>query len=195
MAQTRTTDTKRKIKAAFTQIVQEKGMDALTVSDVARRAGINRGTVYLHYADKYDMLHQLEDEALEKLAAYLFPDEEAPVRNLDELVPYEAVKQALDYVKSDIAFFQALVGEGGDPQFSEQFKQLVGMMIHREVSRSSSLALNMQGVPEDYAHEIALGSVMAVCLLWIRKGASEPTELIARLITRAKTLSPYDFLE
>ena len=40
----RTAQTKARIKEALVGLIAEKGFDALTVSDVTRRAGINRGT-------------------------------------------------------------------------------------------------------------------------------------------------------
>ena len=48
MVRQRQTKTEAKIKAAFTTLVKNKGFDAMTVSDLAREADINRGTFYMH---------------------------------------------------------------------------------------------------------------------------------------------------
>ena len=58
----RTAQTRARIKAALVELIGEKGFDALTVSDVTRRAKINRGTFYIHYQDVNDLLQRLEDE-------------------------------------------------------------------------------------------------------------------------------------
>ncbi|KAB8287736.1 TetR/AcrR family transcriptional regulator, partial [Bifidobacterium avesanii] len=71
MARKRNTGTEAKIKAAFTQLLKEKGFDAMTVSDIARIAGINRGTFYMHYMDKYDLKQQLLDNAIYDLRRIL----------------------------------------------------------------------------------------------------------------------------
>ena len=47
--------TRRSIMQASREIMREKGFDAMTVQDIADRANVNRGTIYLHYMDKYDM--------------------------------------------------------------------------------------------------------------------------------------------
>ena len=44
-----TIKTKEKIKSAFTELIMEKGFNNLSVVDISERAGINRGTFYLHY--------------------------------------------------------------------------------------------------------------------------------------------------
>ena len=51
----RNTRTEARIKAAFTTLVRTKGFDSMSVSDIARTAGINRGTFYMHYTDKFDL--------------------------------------------------------------------------------------------------------------------------------------------
>ncbi len=44
----RNTQTKEKIKRTFIDLINEKGFESMTVSDVARGSEINRGTFYLH---------------------------------------------------------------------------------------------------------------------------------------------------
>lgn len=43
--------TRQNIKSAFMQLTLEKESAKLAVSDIAEKAGINRSTFYLHYAD------------------------------------------------------------------------------------------------------------------------------------------------
>ena len=40
--------------------MEEKDFEIITVLDITKRANINRGTFYLHYVDKYDMLEKYE---------------------------------------------------------------------------------------------------------------------------------------
>lgn len=48
--------TRRLITQAFMEVAREKGFTATSIQDIADRANINRGTVYLHFADKYMLL-------------------------------------------------------------------------------------------------------------------------------------------
>lgn len=59
--------TKRAIKAAFIELVNEKGFANVTIKEIAARAIINRQTFYNYYQDKYDLTEQLNDELLEIL--------------------------------------------------------------------------------------------------------------------------------
>ena len=62
-----TIKTKEKIKSAFTELIMEKGFNNLSVVDISERAGINRGTFYLHYTDKYNLLETLETTIIQNL--------------------------------------------------------------------------------------------------------------------------------
>lgn len=61
----RTRYTKAIIHRAFFDLLREKGFDRVTVTDICKRSDINRGTFYLHYDDKYALLDEVIDEALD----------------------------------------------------------------------------------------------------------------------------------
>ena len=62
----RTRYTKQVIREAFFELLREKGFEKMSVADICRIADINRGTFYLHYVDKYDLLDAVIDEALDE---------------------------------------------------------------------------------------------------------------------------------
>ncbi|CAM4227417.1 hypothetical protein PAAL109150_16690 [Paenibacillus alkaliterrae] len=47
------------MKKAVIELMTEKNFDDITIQDIADRANINRGTIYLHYQDKFDLLDKL----------------------------------------------------------------------------------------------------------------------------------------
>ncbi len=50
------------IRKTFTQLLMEKDLKDITVSELTDLADINRGTFYLHYKDIYDLFEQTEKE-------------------------------------------------------------------------------------------------------------------------------------
>lgn len=53
--------TKTAIRNAFAEMVREKGeLDKITVTELVKRANINRSTFYLHYSDIYDIAGEME---------------------------------------------------------------------------------------------------------------------------------------
>ncbi|WP_159723009.1 TetR/AcrR family transcriptional regulator [Enterococcus sp. CSURQ0835] len=194
MVKKRKTATKTYIKIAFTELLKEKGIENLTVMEIARKAEINRGTFYAHYVDKYDLMEKLEMEIIYDLKQILLRKDESNLNDPVELVPYPLILEALVYVKNDFDFISALAGKGGDPQFIAMIKDILSELITSKLAHTSELQFKKENLPEDYAQEILLSSIVAIILLWIKKGALETPEEIATMITKAKQISPYKLL-
>ncbi len=62
----RTMQTKALIKSTLLELMQKTAFDKITVTELCKQAGINRGTFYLHYYDLFTVLEELEDEALQE---------------------------------------------------------------------------------------------------------------------------------
>lgn len=55
------------IVKSFLRASEDKGVDAVTVSDIIQYAQINRSTFYRHYQDKYNLIDQLEARIIEEI--------------------------------------------------------------------------------------------------------------------------------
>lgn len=51
--------TRKLLVQAFDELANEKDLQAITVSDIAERAMVNRATFYAHFTDKYDLFAYL----------------------------------------------------------------------------------------------------------------------------------------
>lgn len=190
----RNTETRDLIKESFTVLMKEKGFQTLTVSDITRKAGINRGTFYLHYVDKYDLLEKLEEDLLDDLTEILLKKYDNHFDNPKEIIPYQAILSALYYVKDDFDFIQVLISKNGDMSFINRFKELLQKSMKEGILKTGILNFSHKGLPEDYANEILLSSTAAVIMLWIRKGGIETPEEIAHIVNQSKDISPYELL-
>jgi AcrR family transcriptional regulator len=63
--------TREAILAAARAMMAEHGPSALTLTDVARRAGVNRGTAYQHFATREDVIAAVLDETFRSTKATL----------------------------------------------------------------------------------------------------------------------------
>ena len=54
---------RRALKEALTDLILERGYEAVTVQDVIDRADVGRSTFYAHFLDKDDLLDLILDEA------------------------------------------------------------------------------------------------------------------------------------
>lgn len=190
-----TVRTKKAVKHAFSELIEEKGLDSLTVSDIARSAGINRGTFYLHYVDKDDLKKQLESEALDAIRERLFNSEESNPNDPVDVIPYVAILSALEYVSEDFEFIKAIIGPRGDHAFLGRFRDNLGEMIEKQIAKSTTLRLEMKGFPREYAMQVMLAGIVAIVELWLSRDGKESPEQIATMIHESRRLAPYEFLQ
>lgn len=55
------------IQEAAMRVVAKKGLSDLTMAEVAKEAGIAKGTIYLYFKDRQDLLNSTADHAFSKL--------------------------------------------------------------------------------------------------------------------------------
>lgn len=190
----RSTKTRARIKEAFIELIGEKGLESLTVSDITRRAEINRGTFYLHFVDKYDLLEQLEDETVSKLQAILLSNRKIPEADLDLVFPPELIKNAIQYLKNDYEFVSTIAGPGGDPQLFVKVKQIIGDLLDTGLARINMTIKGNDTYPEAYAREMILSRAMAIIDLWLANGGKESPEQIANMICHSKDIRANDLI-
>ena len=109
--------TKNALRTAFLDLITEKPLQSITVTDICARADINRSTFYLHYQDVHSLLEEIEDDILRNLHQRLI---ELPFTS-------ESFAAALTHIKANrrmIDIFHALLSNQGDPQFMHRMQAL-----------------------------------------------------------------------
>lgn len=91
--------TKQEIMNVFVDLLTKKGFDKITINDIADRANINRGTVYLHYADKFDLL----DKCIEK---YVEPMLQHCANTADTKTNAIAIQSIFEYLEENRTIYQ-----------------------------------------------------------------------------------------
>lgn len=184
MTAVRRTLTEPKIKKVLTSLLASKGFDALTVSDIASLAGINRSTFYMHYTDKYDLLQQLIANAAGDIAQILTGDVPFAKRlSAQDIFSREHLIAVFKYLRADFAFVFALVKSGNGQLFMNEVKHVTWRNIigtaHAETSKAVSA---LRGLPDKYLREIMFSPAFSVILLWLRDGGKDDPEAVADAI-------------
>jgi len=79
--------TRKLLDQAFLELLAEKGFDAITVQDIASRAGVNRATFYAHFHDKFDLLdYSIRESFREEIKKRLLQSCHFDMENLRRLI-------------------------------------------------------------------------------------------------------------
>lgn len=93
MEDRRNKKTEQLIKRVFLNLLKEKSLNKITVSEISRQADLGRGTFYLHYSDVYDLYESIENEVINDLkgifqASYPTTDAHNSLRLTESLIEY-----------------------------------------------------------------------------------------------------------
>jgi len=101
------------IIAAAVSLILEKGADALTIRDITERADYNRGTFYLHFPGKPELLQFLLEDFLQGLGqAYAVPYANLTEVDMTGLLP--STMPVFEYIENHQDQFKALMTMHGD---------------------------------------------------------------------------------
>ncbi len=101
------------IIAAAVSLILEKGADALTIRDITERADYNRGTFYLHFPGKPELLQFLLEDFLQGLGqAYATPYANLTEVDMTGLLP--STMPVFEYIENHQDQFKALMTMHGD---------------------------------------------------------------------------------
>lgn len=63
---------RQQIIEAATQVIVQKGIDKTSLTDIAKAAGISKGSLYYYYATKTDLIFDLTDAHINQISNNLF---------------------------------------------------------------------------------------------------------------------------
>ena len=128
---------RRMIREAYTQLLKEKDLSRITVTDIVTRADINRATFYAHYPDVRGVTEEIENEIIAKMLEVLdafrytsFFHNPAPL-----------LLKLSRYLEEDAEFYRTLVRANGSEIFMEKLKRVF-----------TEHMINDSDIPEDMRH-------------------------------------------
>jgi AcrR family transcriptional regulator len=117
-----TEQTRRNLLEAFWSLYEEKGLELITVKEIAARAGYNRGTFYEYFRDTRHCLDQIEDLALPRR------DELPPIPG-DAAGGPDPVGSFIALYQEKIRYYRLLLGDRGDPAFQRKLVDRVKAVL------------------------------------------------------------------
>lgn len=127
--------TKKLIKDAFVELMQEMDINKITVNRIAEKATINRVTFYLHYQDIPDLLEKMADEMVEDVEGIIG---KSP-NYMGEIRKWSVLEELLEYMANNAKFYKVVLGYRRTPIFTERLLVLLRELVkqrtlHRQVS-------------------------------------------------------------
>lgn len=155
------------LRTALVREIEEKDYDVITISDIVKRADLNRSTFYAHYQDKHDLLQQsVRDvfaELTDGLREFISPNRS----KLSKAEKRVAMVKVFELVMENADFYRVILLIKGDLKFTSQLEEVFASMIASHVSQLDC-EKNEEEIPMDLFYAYATSSIIGIIKWWIK---------------------------
>ncbi|MER3118232.1 TetR/AcrR family transcriptional regulator [Bacillus subtilis] len=164
MGDRRSIKTKSAIKHAFLELLQEKEINKITVSELSKEADIGRGTFYLHYKDVFDLYEQIEDEIFQQLGSIY----DASFPSDDPLNILTFIEKTTEYIYQNVEIFTLLTKPKMNVLSINKLKEFFKTKMIEELSMIQS-AKSITEI-EKFETTFIVSGVVGIIEEWINNG-------------------------
>lgn len=172
---------------AFILLLDEKDYEYISITDVCRRAGVNRSTFYLHYENISDLAEETVENLLKNFLEY-YPNHQpkdvigdiasGDREKLVFLTP-EYLMPFLDFTKNNRKVFSVVLNEGRVFKHNEAFNDLFKYIL----DPICALFDISEGERKYYVH-FFIDGIMGIIKEWLKNECRETPEAVVNIIMK-----------
>lgn len=176
-ADRRTKYTKSVIRQALFELMKDRPVNKITVTDVCKKADINRSTFYSYYEDVYALLATIQNELFEDVVFTLSKE--------------NWFEDTLKLVDDNKDLCQVLLGPHGDASF---LRQLIYLGYENSMKVWKEMYPNASPELLDYFYAYMSSGVIGVLENWVCSEYQLPTQKVGQILMGV-TMQGLSFLE
>jgi AcrR family transcriptional regulator len=167
--------TREAINRAFLELFGEKELEQITINDIAERANVNRGTVYLHYTDKYDLLNRCIEDHLGRmfLSCNMTRTPDGDVGLISEMKP------VFRYFEQNFLFFSAMLANQRTTIFRERLLEIVSANVIHKLEMEKSVP---EGMDKQLIAHFMASAFVGTVEWWIQNRMPHAPEEMAQQV-------------
>jgi AcrR family transcriptional regulator len=167
--------TRRWLRGALSELMQEKPYEKIKVSEIVTRAEVSRPTFYLHYESKDELLLDLFDDLFSGLREDIHA--EFMRTNYD---PYRMGSSLFTYGEKYIDSIRILLEAGVGPTVQEQIRAMLTEILEEYEQFEPRLKNAASVFP--YIIDFLTGGVFMLLQRWIEEDQIIPSAVLADLL-------------
>jgi AcrR family transcriptional regulator len=178
--QRRRQQTRRRLQQAMLALVVEKGYDAVTIQDITDRADLGRGTFYIHFRDKeevlwstiQDVIRVTETEAHQQFFAAPPPGAE-----------YYGYLRIFNHVEQHQDLYRVILGNKGSSLLANRVHEYMVANMLNDIDRYGVYADFT--LPPEIAAQTVIGALLSLAIWWLETPNQYSPEQMAAMLYEA----------
>ena len=177
-------NTSVKMSDALLDLLKTKPFAYITISEICKKAGVNRSTFYLHYENTADLLAETGQRLLDDFRSYFMVDTVALTAHFADceekelnFITEEYLHPYLSYIRDNRHVFATILKHANSFHFDAVFQRL---FLH-----VFDPILHRFGYPAEerkYVMMFYLSGINALVLEWLKDGCRKSIEEVSHII-------------
>lgn len=167
--------TKRAIYNAFVELLSEKEINHITITDISKKADINRKTFYNYYSNTYEVMEEIEnltvDTFIKRLDAIEFT-------NMTDFLT-EIFSQFTEIINSDLDFFSHLFKTNNRSILIVKIVEAIKEYIRKRIEKEQELDIQKFNIVADFY----IPGILSVYMNWFINNHNIPIEELSHILT------------
>ncbi|MDQ0194730.1 TetR/AcrR family transcriptional regulator [Paenibacillus wynnii] len=159
--------TRNAIIEAFVGLMAEKNFEQITINEIADKANVNRGTIYLHYVDKHDLLEQCIEIHLDQLFQKC-----PPGGDTDNFSSKDLMLRMFEYLEQHAFFYSTILTNKGIPAFRKRLLDMAKNSLSEQINKSGS----NQNIQNEVLIQFLASAGVGVIEWWITNSMPYPAK-------------------
>lgn len=182
--------TKKLIRNAFVELLEEKELNKITINAITTKAEINRVTFYLHYKDINDLIDSMLNELIAELEKVLLDKLDREYKTGDELT---SLILLLEHIAENSRIYKVLLVTKNIPYFTPRLMDILSALIINNTEKKSIkdpedfLKMN---IPSDIAAWYGTSAMIGTISMWVGNDMPYTPKFLAEKIIELNPFKP-----
>lgn len=177
--------TKKVIRDTFINLLLEKDIKKITVSEICQLSDINRATFYRYYLDVYDLLDKIEEEFVNELKNAI------PTNNENYYSVSSFSKELLNVFLSNKELVKILFNTNNNVYFLNDILELAYDKCRQKWQTDLP---NVSEEDIEYASVFIFNGALGVVNYWVKNDFDKDVDEVAEIIERLSNFGTHKFI-
>jgi AcrR family transcriptional regulator len=145
------------------QLVLEKGYDAITIQDITDRADLGRGTFYIHFKDKADVVWAAMQDMMREI-------ERDAHNQFDPKMPqveYFGLRNIFLRAEQNKDLYRVVLGGQGSAMLAGRAQEMIANLFLYDIQRASHSRNSELGIPDEILAQMLTGVITRLLSWWL----------------------------
>lgn len=179
--------TKRAIFTAFAELLSEKDLSHITITDIANKADINRKTFYNYYTNIYEVMEEIENLTVSTFEKRL---DEIEFEDMSSFINQLFI-QFTETINSDLEFFSHLFKTNNRSILIVKIVDALKEYIMKRIEEKQEIDVDTFNMIADFC----VPGIISVYMSWFVSNQSISIETLSSRLTKLILNGTLSFLE